>query len=227
MVAQVNRSIMHSVQIVQGVSNAPRAYRSIVQWFDCINNLVATDFACGTGGFLVSALNELYDESLTSNENKEIYNNTVYGVEKKALPHILCVTNMLLHDIDNPEIIHGNTLETDYKEYRKMEKFDLILMNPPYGGNEKNSVKVNFPVELRSSETADLFMDIIMFRLKKNGRCGIILPDGFLFGTDNAKINIKKKLLEEFNLHTVIRMPHSVFAPYTSRKVFFCKRSSL
>lgn len=174
------------------------------------------DFACGTGGFLVSALNELYEESLTSNENKEIYNNTVYGVEKKALPHILCVTNMLLHDIDNPEIIHGNTLETDYKEYRKMEKFDIILMNPPYGGNEKDSVKANFPMELRSSETADLFMDIIMFRLKKNGRCGIILPDGFLFGTDNAKVNIKKKLLEEFNLHTVIRMPHSVFAPYTS-----------
>jgi type I restriction enzyme M protein len=172
------------------------------------------DFACGTGGFLVS--NELYDESLTSNENKEIYNNTVYGVEKKALPHILCVTNMLLHDIDNPEIIHGNTLETDYKEYRKMEKFDIVLMNPPYGGNEKDSVKANFPMELRSSETADLFMDIIMFRLKKNGRCGIILPDGFLFGTDNAKVNIKKKLLEEFNLHTVIRMPHSVFAPYTS-----------
>ena len=174
------------------------------------------DFACGTGGFLVSALNELYNESLTSNENKEIYNNTVYGVEKKALPHILCVTNMLLHDIDNPEIIHGNTLETDYKEYRKMEKFDLVLMNPPYGGNEKDSVKANFPMELRSSETADLFMDIIMFRLKKDGRCGIILPDGFLFGTDNAKVNIKKKLLEEFNLHTVIRMPHSVFAPYTS-----------
>ena len=174
------------------------------------------DFACGTGGFLVSALNELYDESLTSNENKEIYNNTVYGVEKKALPHILCVTNMLLHDIDNPEIIHGNTLETDYKEYRKMEKFDIVLMNPPYGGNEKDSVKANFPMELRSSETADLFMDIIMFRLEKNGRCGIILPDGFLFGTDNAKVNIKKKLLEEFNLHTVIRMPHSVFAPYTS-----------
>ena len=174
------------------------------------------DFACGTGGFLVSALNELYEESLKSNENKEIYNNTVYGVEKKALPHILCVTNMLLHDIDNPEIIHGNTLETDYKEYRKMEKFDLVLMNPPYGGNEKDSVKANFPMELRSSETADLFMDIIMFRLKKDGRCGIILPDGFLFGTDNAKVNIKKKLLEEFNLHTVIRMPHSVFAPYTS-----------
>jgi len=174
------------------------------------------DFACGTGGFLVSALNALSEQAGESNENREIYNNSVYGVEKKALPHILCVTNMLLHDIDNPTIIHGNTLETDYKEYRKQEKFDLVLMNPPYGGNEKDSVKANFPMELRSSETADLFMDIIMFRLKKDGRCAIILPDGFLFGTDNAKVNIKKKLLEEFNLHTVVRMPHSVFAPYTS-----------
>lgn len=174
------------------------------------------DFACGTGGFLVSALNALSEQAGESNENREIYNNSVYGVEKKALPHILCVTNMLLHDIDNPTIIHGNTLETDYKEYRKQEKFDLVLMNPPYGGNEKDSVKANFPMELRSSETADLFIDIIMFRLKKNGRCAIILPDGFLFGTDNAKVNIKKKLLEEFNLHTVVRLPHSVFAPYTS-----------
>ena len=174
------------------------------------------DFACGTGGFLVSALNELKDQSQKTNENKELYNNSVYGVEKKALPHILCVTNMFLHDIDNPTIIHGNTLETDYKEYRKQEKFDLVLMNPPYGGNEKDSVKSNFPTELRSSETADLFMNIIMFRLKENGRCAIILPDGFLFGTDNAKVNIKKKLLQEFNLHTVVRLPHSVFAPYTS-----------
>jgi Type I restriction-modification system methyltransferase subunit len=174
------------------------------------------DFACGTGGFLVSALNALDKQVGNSLENREIYNNSVYGVEKKALPHILCITNMLLHDIDNPIIIHGNTLETDYKEYRKMEQFDVVLMNPPYGGNEKDSVKVNFPSDLRSSETADLFMNIIMFRLKKNGRCGIILPDGFLFGTDNAKVNIKKKLFSEFNLHTVIRLPHSVFAPYTS-----------
>lgn len=174
------------------------------------------DFACGTGGFLVSALNELEKQVGSSLEDREIYSNSIYGIEKKGLPHILAVTNMLLHDIDNPHIIHGNSLETDYKDYRKMEKFDLILMNPPYGGSEKDSVKVNFPMDLRSSETADLFMAVIMFRLKKDGRCGIILPDGFLFGTDNAKINIKKKLLEEFNLHTIIRLPHSVFAPYTS-----------
>lgn len=174
------------------------------------------DFACGTGGFLTSALNELDKQVGNSLENREIYNKSVYGIEKKALPHMLCVTNMLIHDIDDPNILHGNALEIDYKDMRKMEPFDVILMNPPYGGSEKDSVKSNFPTELRSSETADLFMNVIMYRLKKNGRCAVIIPDGFLFGTDNGKFNIKKKLFSEFNLHTVVRMPHSVFAPYTS-----------
>lgn len=174
------------------------------------------DFACGTGGFLTSALNELDKQVGNSLEKREIYNKSVYGIEKKSLPHMLCVTNMLIHDIDDPNILHGNALEIDYKELRKMEPFDVILMNPPYGGSEKESVKVNFPTELRSSETADLFMNVIMYRLKKNGRCAVIIPDGFLFGTDNAKFNIKKKLFSEFNVHTVVRMPHSVFAPYTS-----------
>lgn len=174
------------------------------------------DFACGTGGFLTSALKELDKQVGNSLANKEIYNKSVYGIEKKSLPHMLCVTNMLLHDIDDPDILHGNALEIDYKDLRKMEPFDVILMNPPYGGSEKDSVKANFPIELRSSETADLFMNVIMYRLKKNGRAAIILPDGFLFGTDNAKISIKRKLFSEFNVHTVIRMPHSIFAPYTS-----------
>lgn len=182
----------------------------------CIKISRNIDFACGTGGFLVSSLNALEKQIGSSLENKELYNNSVYGIEKKSMPHLLCVTNMLLHDIDNPNIIHGNALETDYKELRKMEQFDIILMNPPYGGSEKDSVKVNFPTELRSSETADLFMNVITYRLKKNGRCGVIIPDGFLFGTDNAKVNIKKRLFSEYNLHTVVRLPHSVFAPYTS-----------
>lgn len=173
------------------------------------------DFACGTGGFLTSALKVL-DSQVDSVEDRKVYSNSIYGIEKKALPFLLCVTNMLLHDIDNPQIIHGNTLEKNVRDYKEADRFDVILMNPPYGGNEKNEIKQNFPADLRSSETADLFMDVIMYRLKKNGRCAIILPDGFLFGTDNAKIAIKKKLLEEFNLHTIIRMPHSVFAPYTS-----------
>ena len=173
------------------------------------------DFACGTGGFLTSALKVL-DGQVQSVEDRTVYSNSIYGIEKKALPFLLCATNMLLHDIDNPRIIHGNSLEKNVREYKESDRFDVILMNPPYGGNEKEGVKQNFPADLRSSETADLFMSVIMYRLKQNGRCAIILPDGFLFGTDNAKMAIKEKLLSEFNLHTVIRMPHSVFAPYTS-----------
>lgn len=173
------------------------------------------DFACGTGGFLTSALKELENQKETA-ADVDKYANSVFGVEKKALPFLLCATNLLLHDIDNPNIYHGNSLEKNVRDYTEADKFDIVIMNPPYGGNEKESVKQNFPADLRSGETADLFMSVIMWRLKKNGRCAIILPDGFLFGTDNAKIAIKKKLLSEYNLHTIIRMPHSVFAPYTS-----------
>lgn len=174
------------------------------------------DFACGTGGFLTSTLAELDKQVNNSLENRKLYNNSIFGIEKKALPHLLCVTNMLIHDIDEPQILHDNSLEIDYKDMRKMEQFDVILMNPPYGGNEKDGVKSNFPKSLRSSETADLFMSVIMYRLKKNGRSAVIVPDGFLFGVDNAKKNIKRKLFDEFNVHTIVRLPRSVFAPYTS-----------
>lgn len=173
------------------------------------------DFACGTGGFLTSAM-KLMDSQVKTVEDRELFNRSFFGIEKKALPHLLCVTNMLLHDLDSPRIVHGNALEKNVREYEDEHQFDVILMNPPYGGNEKDTVKINFPTELRSSETADLFMSVIMFRLREKGRCAIILPDGFMFGTDNAKTAIKTKLMEEFNLHTVIRLPKSVFAPYTS-----------
>lgn len=172
------------------------------------------DFACGTGGFLTSWLKEL-SELKDSADDIEKINNSVYGIEKKQFPYMLCVTNLLLHDIDIPRIYHDNTLLYDVLDYTDKDKFDVILMNPPYGGSEKNEVKNHFPSDLASSETADLFMSVIMYRLKENGRCAVILPDGFLFGTDNAKVAIKKKLFSEFNLHTIIRMPHSVFAPYT------------
>ena len=186
------------------------------------------DFACGTGGFLTSSL-KILDTQIKSVEDRAKYSNAIYGIEKKALPFLLCATNMLLHDIDTPQIIHGNALEHNVREYKDPDRFDIVLMNPPYGGNEKNSIKQNFPANLRSSETADLFMSVIMYRLKKNGRCAIILPDGFLFGTDNAKKAIKEKLLKEFNLHTVIRMPHSVFAPYTpiTTNILFFDRTAV
>lgn len=173
------------------------------------------DFACGTGGFLTSWLKELSTKIVTT-EDQAAYDTSIYGIEKKQFPYMLCITNMLLHGIDVPKIYHDNSLLKDVLDYTESDQFDVILMNPPYGGNEKMEVKNHFPADLASSETADLFMSVIMYRLKKNGRAAVILPDGFLFGTDNAKVAIKKKLFSEFNLHTVIRLPHSVFAPYTS-----------
>lgn len=173
------------------------------------------DFACGTGGFLTSWLKELAPQVKTT-KDQDLFNNSIYGIEKKQFPYMLCITNMLLHNIDIPKVYHDNSLLKDVLDYTVDDQFDVILMNPPYGGSEKNEVKNHFPSDLASSETADLFMSVIMYRLKENGRAAVILPDGFLFGTDNAKVAIKKKLLSEFNLHTVIRMPHSVFAPYTS-----------
>ena len=141
---------------------------------------------------------------------------SIYGIEKKPFPYLLCVTNMLLHDIEVPNIYHMNSLRHNVLDYTEKDKFDVVLMNPPYGGHEDKSIQGFFPDDLASSETADLFMSVIMYRLRKNGRAAVVLPDGFLFGTDNTKVAIKKKLISEFNLHTVIRLPHSVFAPYTS-----------
>ena len=173
------------------------------------------DFACGTGGFITSWLKELKTQIKTT-EDTEKYNQSIYGIEKKQFPYMLCITNLLLHDLDLPQVYHENSLLRDVLDYTEEDQFEVILMNPPYGGSEKADVKNHFPNDLASSETADLFMSVIMYRLAKGGRAAVILPDGFLFGTDNAKVNIKKKLLGEFNLHTVIRMPGSVFSPYTS-----------
>ena len=173
------------------------------------------DFACGTGGFITSWLKEL-QKQVKSTADAAKYGNSIYGIEKKQFPYMLCITNLLLHGLDIPRVYHDNTLLRDVLDYTEDDQFDVILMNPPYGGSEKADVKNHFPGDLASSETADLFMAVIMYRLKKNGRAAVILPDGFLFGTDNAKVNLKKKLLNEFNLHTIVRMPGSVFSPYTS-----------
>ena len=173
------------------------------------------DYACGTGGFITSWLKALAPQIKTT-EDQKAYSESIYGIEKKQFPYMLCVTNMLLHDIDIPQIYHDNSLARDVLDYTSEDQTDVCLMNPPYGGSEKADIKSHFPADLASSETADLFMSVIMYRLKKTGRAAVILPDGFLFGTDNAKISIKKKLLSEFNLHTIIRMPGSVFSPYTS-----------
>lgn len=173
------------------------------------------DFACGTGGFIVSWLKQLQKQVQSTADAKK-YGESIYGIEKKQFPYMLCITNLLLHGLDIPKVYHDNTLLKDVLDYTEDDQFDVILMNPPYGGSEKADVKNHFPNDLASSETADLFMAVIMYRLKEDGRAAVILPDGFLFGLDNAKVALKKKLLKEFNLHTIIRMPGSVFSPYTS-----------
>lgn len=172
------------------------------------------DFACGTGGFITSWL-KLLSKQVTDTDDQRMLDDSIYGIEKKPFPYLLCVTNMLLHDIEVPNIYHMNSLKHNLLDYTDDDKFDVILMNPPYGGHEDKSIQGFFPDDLASAETADLFMSVIMYRLKKNGRAAVVVPDGFLFGLDNAKVAIKKKLLTDFNLHTIIRLPGSVFSPYT------------
>ena len=173
------------------------------------------DFTSGTGGFLTSALKYLEPQIKTAEDGK-LYQNAVIGQEWKPLPYLLSITNLLLHDVEAPNIRHCDSLATKVTDFTGKDKVDVIGMNPPYGGSTEASVKSNFPMEMRSSETADLFMVLIMYRLKAGGRAGVIVPDGFLFGTDGAKLAIKTKMLKDFNLHTVIRLPGSIFSPYTS-----------
>ena len=174
------------------------------------------DFACGTGGFLNSARKQLEPIALKGKvEDREILSRSFHGIEKKPLPYLLCITNMLLNGIESPDIRHGNSLTRDVDSYGEKDKFDVILMNPPYGGSERVEIQNNFPSSMKSAETADLFIVLIMYRLKLGGRAAVVVPDGFLFGSGN-KTEIKKALFSKFNVHTIIRLPTSVFSPYTS-----------
>ncbi len=173
------------------------------------------DFASGTGGFLTSALNHMAPQVTSAADNDKLQR-AVVGQEWKPLPYLLSITNLLLHDIEAPNIRNCDSLGTNVGDFKDTDKVDVIAMNPPYGGSTGTSVQSNFPSNYRSSETADLFIALIMYRLKPGGRCGVIIPDGFLFGTDGAKLALKEALLRKFNLHTVIRLPGSIFSPYTS-----------
>ena len=173
------------------------------------------DLAAGTGGFIISTLKYLEKQKVTA-DDEELYQHSVMGQEWKPFPYLLGVTNIMLHGIKDPMLYHMDSLGKNMSEYVEDGKLDTIAMNPPYGGATDAATKMNFKAEYRSSETADLFMVLIMQRLNRGGRAGVVVPDGFLFGTDGAKLAIKKKLLTEFNLHTIIRLPGSVFSPYTS-----------
>ena len=176
------------------------------------------DPACGTGGFLVNAIKRLKNQVKTP-EDDQILQKSIHGVEKKPLPHMLAMTNMMLHGIDVPtNIRHDNTLSRPLKDYDRKERVDCIVTNPPFGGMEEDGIEQNFPRKYQTRETADLFMALIMHLLKPDGgRAAIILPDGFLFG-EGVKTTLKKELLADFNLHTIVRLPNGVFSPYTGIK---------
>ena len=219
------------LQSLQSAGNAGEYYtpRAVTQFIvDMVNPQLGEkvlDPACGTGGFLACAIEHLKMQTDTTKEG-EILNNSVFGIEKKPLPHQLCTTNMILHGIDTPiNIRRDNTLSKPINNISPADRVDCIVTNPPFGGIEEDGIETNFPSAYRTKETADLFMLYIMAKLKVNGRAGIVLPDGALFG-EGVKTRIKEKLLQECNLHTIIRLPKSVFSPYTSintNLLFFTK----
>jgi len=209
---------------LQSAGNAGEYYtpRAVTQFMvDIINPQLGErilDPACGTGGFLVNTIEHLKKQVKNPNDNK-VLQNSISGVEKKPMPHMLAITNMMLHGIDIPtNIRHDNTLSYPLASYGPKDKVDCIITNPPFGGMEEDGIEKNFPKKYQTRETADLFLALIMFLLKDNtGRAAIVLPDGFLFG-EGVKTTIKRELLEEFNLHTIVRLPNGVFSPYTGIK---------
>jgi type I restriction enzyme M protein len=174
------------------------------------------DPACGTGGFLTCALRHMRELYVKTAKDEQKMQAGLRAVEKKQLPHMLCVTNMLLHGIQNPSFVrHDNTLARPYISYTQSDRVDIVLTNPPFGGREEDGIESNFPQHFRTKETADLFLALIVRLLKTGGRCAMVLPDGSLFG-EGVKTRLKEHLLEECNLHTIVRLPNSVFKPYAS-----------
>ena len=217
---------------LQSAGNAGEFYtpRAVTQFIvDMVDPKLGETFldpACGTGGFLTCAIEHIRSKYVQTPADEATLQASIFGVEKKALPHLLCTTNMLLHEIQVPsQIRHDNTLARPLRDYGPKDRIDVVATNPPFGGMEEDGIEMNFPKTYRTRETADLFLVLIMHLLKPGGRCGMVLPDGTLFG-EGVKTRIKEKLLQECNLHTIVRLPNGVFNPYTGIKtnlLFFTK----
>ena len=206
---------------LQSAGNAGEYYtpRAVTQFaIDMVNprfGETVLDPACGTGGFLTCAFEHM-KQAVHNPEQLIHLKNSIKGVEKKQLPHTLCTTNMMIHGIEVPSnILNDNTLARPLRDYGAKDQVDVIVTNPPFGGVEEDGIENNFPLEFRTKETADLFLVLAIELLKEKGRAAIVLPDTILYG-EGVKIKIKKMLLEQCNLHTIVRLPKSVFAPYTS-----------
>jgi type I restriction enzyme M protein len=175
---------------------------------------VILDPACGTGGFLVEALEELEPKVETTQQRRKLHDN-LRGIEKKPLPYLLGMMNLVLHGVSQPNVIRGNSLNKPITQISRAERVDVVLTNPPFGGEEEKSIQANFPADKQTAETAWLFLQLVIRQLKDGGRCGIVVPNGILFG-EGIGARIKQQLLTECNLHTVVRLPDGVFEPYTA-----------
>lgn len=187
------------------------------------------DPACGTGGFLVESFEHLKKQCKTAEDHRRLQRDTLFGVEAKALPYLLCQMNLLLHGAEAPNIDPLNALRFPLREIGDKDRVDIILTNPPFGGEEERGILGNFPDDKKTAETALLFLQLIMRKLRrqpKPGRAAVVVPNGALFG-DGICARIKEELLKDFNLHTILRLPNGVFAPYTSipTNVLFFDRS--
>lgn len=190
---------------------------------------ILLDPACGTGGFLTCSIRHMRQRYVKTPQDEALIQRSLRAVEKKPLPHMLCTTNMLLHSIEDPSFVrHDNTLARPYVSYTSEDRVDIVLTNPPFGGKEEPGIESNFPSHLQTRETADLFLALIIRLLKPAGRAAIVLPDGTLFG-EGVKTRLKEMLMEECNLHTIVRLPNSVFKPYATigtNLLFFEKGSA-
>jgi len=207
---------------LQSAGNAGEYYtpRGVTSFMvDRVNPLpgeLLLDTSVGTGGFLTCAIRHMRERHVKSIADEQAMQAGLRATEKKQLPHMLCVTNMLLHGIEDPSfVLHDNSLARPYVSYSTADQVDLILTNPPFGGVEEDGIQDNFPAQFRTRETADLFLALFIRLLKPGGRAAIVLPDGTLFG-EGVKTRLKERLLTECNLHTIVRLPNSVFRPYAS-----------
>jgi len=217
---------------LQGAGNAGEYYtpRAVTQFaVDMIDpklGEIILDPACGTGGFLACAIEHIRRTEVQTPDQEVTLQKCIRGVEKKPLPHQLCVTNMVVHGIDVPtQIQHDNTLARPLRDYTMKDRVDVVVTNPPFGGMEEDGIETNFPAVFRTRETADLFLALILNLLRPGGRAAVVLPDGSLFG-EGVKTRLKEKLLDECELHTIVRLPNGGCAPYTSIKtnvLFFDK----
>jgi type I restriction enzyme M protein len=222
--SRLYESMLREMRDAAGDSGEFYTPRPVVQFMVEVMNPqlgeTVLDPACGTGGFLVEAFQHLEKQCKTTKDRTTLHTKSIFGKEAKALPYLLAEMNLLLHGMESPQIDYGNSLALKVTEIGDRDRVDVILTNPPFGGEEETSIKSGFPQDMQTSETALLFLQLIMRTLRRSkgdtsgGRAAVVVPNGTLSG-DGVCARIKEDLLKNFNLHTIVRLPNGVFAPYT------------